>query len=458
MAIRLDDEDFTDWDWLPQAATEAESYLKRLVAEGAIAPHDISARHKSITSYRDKCERKAYADPRKELTDGVAARVITYSVTDRDRVCDLIRGRFEVAEDFKPGDLKAESHRGYDCVHLVVTGEDPNVSGDWMVAGGDLDRYFKRFNGLEIQVRTVAAHALAEFEHHVRYKGAEYPELNTHDRETIDQLFGAASDARRALDETFIAIERVLSNPSSGSPEAVPSAEKEVDGRTPIAKAEMQKFLAERFPTDSNASPEGLEFACEIARASGLDSMEQLENALDEVDGEQVRKLMATTTRVTRVRRLDDELLALFGETYIDKTGKLGVGSWAQVRSERLYSRLDRLRGKVQVYELFGRDLPRELRDIRMSAARVVREIARAMGDALGPDAVLVEGAIATAATDLPPSTRAREVRLRSGESLWVATNLNRESSERIVAELFEKGSALDLEVEKSGETIASTQ
>src|SRR5699024_4486610 len=66
----------------------------------------------------------------------------------------------------------------------------------------------------EIQIRTVASHAWAEFEHSRRYKGVGYRKVSEHDRETIDQLFGAAADARSALDETFTAIDRVLANPS----------------------------------------------------------------------------------------------------------------------------------------------------------------------------------------------------------------------------------------------------
>ena len=210
----LDITDYVDWDWLPGAADEIKVYLTRLLTEGSIVAHAVDSRSKSIASFQEKCARKGYDNPRLEVTDTVAVRLIMYSVTDKDRAVELVRERFDVAEDFNPGDLKDSERRGYDCAHLIVTGEKGTGSRDWMVAGGSLSKYFDRFGGLEIQIRTVASHAWAEFEHSRRYKGTLYEKISEHDRRTIDQLFGAAADARSALDETFTAIERVLANPT----------------------------------------------------------------------------------------------------------------------------------------------------------------------------------------------------------------------------------------------------
>lgn len=450
-------EDYTDWDWLPQAAAEIESYLKRLLTEVSITPHDVSARHKSIESFQEKCSRKDYAEPRRQVTDCVAARVITYSTTDRDRVRELIRGRFELVEDRMPGEEKPPRRRGYDCAHLVVGGERSDAPPGWLVAGGPLARYFSRFEGLEIQVRTVAAHAWAEFEHHVRYKGAEYPQIGDHDQETIDQLFGAASDARRALDETFIAIERVLSNPTGGSTGQAAKEPLHTEGvRATISPDNLQVFLNERFPEDEEPSPAGLEFACSIVSACGIDSIEALGNALSSVDGEQVRRLMSTTMPVTQVRRLDDELLALHAEQYIHDTASIGSDRWAEGRAEKLQWRFDRLRRKVHVYEVAGDDCPKELRNVRMAAARAVREVAQLLADRLGPQAVVIEDAISVV-DDLPGSMRPRKLVLADGGVIWVATNLTREYSEELLRQLLERAGELDVQVTKSGIALAES-
>lgn len=95
--------------------------------------------------------------------------------------------------------------------------------------------------------------------------------VSEHDRETIDQLFGAAADARSALDETFTAIDRVLANPSRAasleeSVDEVPTGEdgpaeselscaSESEGQ--LDAALMKNFLARRFPNDNEGSEAG---------------------------------------------------------------------------------------------------------------------------------------------------------------------------------------------------------
>lgn len=465
--------EYRNWDWLPEAAIEVERYLKRLLAEAAVTAHSVSARAKSITSFQDKCHRKNYLDPLQDVTDTVAVRIITYSVTDRERAIKLLQDRFQVKEDHNPGDTKPSDRRGYDCQHLIITGENSTSNSGWMIVGGRLLQYFTTFGGLEIQIRTVAAHAWAEFEHSRRYKGQPYQAISDQDRKTINQLFGAASDARRALDETFVAIDMVLANPSSSLASTARSDEDlhddaiegrqatEADGPdspTPVEPSTLMDYLAERFPDDEEASERGMQFACELVVACGLDSIEALSEALDTIDGDQVRRLMDTSTTVTRVRRLDDELLAKYGESFIKNTGALG--SFAK-RSQQLEWRYDRVRDKVptvkyRAYALSGTDCPEELSDIPLPAARAVREVARLVGQHNGPDTAYVADAVSESRDDLLASTRAKEVQLNNGRSLWVATNLSRKSSEVLMKRLLENANGLDLRVMNNEREVAS--
>lgn len=450
------DVDYTKWDWLPQAAVEIQDYLARLLVEASINPHDISARPKLISSFQDKCKQKGYDDPVEQVTDTVAARIITYSITDRDRVAELIRGRLVVkpGEDKCPGDGRPHGRRGYDCRHIVVSGESPDSGAGWLILGGKLARYFDEFGGLEIQVRTVAAHAWAEFEHERRYKSVQYGAIGQKDQETIDQLFGAAADARSALDETFVAIDRLLANPTVGERPVAPSDSSEsVDDRaTPVDSEQMTAFLADRFPDAEVASDNGVWFACELVLACGLSSIEALEAALDAVDSEQVQSLMSTTRTVTRVRRLDDELLACYGQQYIENTGDVGL---VKTRQQQLEWRYDRLRGKTRysMYSLQGADCPEHLRSTLLPAARVVREVARIVADSQGVGCVSIPDAVSST-DDLPERTRPKSVRLSNGASLWVATNLNRASSEALTRDLLSRADSLDLQVLKEGEPI----
>lgn len=355
----LTTEDLLPWDWLPEAALEIESYLKRLVAEPSIHVHVIMARPKAISSFLDKCRRRGYSDPVRQVTDTVAVRIITFSLTERDRVLELVRERFDVAEDRNPGDdpNRDPRRRGYDCHHLVITGEKPGEPSGWLTAGGALARYFDLFGGLEVQIRTVAAHAWAEYEHAKRYKGTVYAAVSEQDKFLIDQLFGAAADARRALDEIFVAIDHILANPSSSGATVTPDESGDAGPRsgtdgepsqgqpgTPIDPKSLAEFLAARYPDDEQPSDKGVAFALELVQAMGIRTIEGLGKTLPPGRGGRVRQLMDTNVPVTTVRRLDDELLARFGEEYIEVTGLIGNHA---SRRNQLEWRYDRLRGKL---------------------------------------------------------------------------------------------------------------
>lgn len=452
--------DYTTWDWLPMAATEMELYIVRLLEESGIKPHDVSARAKSIASFQRKLQTKRYANAMQEVTDIVAIRIITYSITDRQRTSDLIRDRFVVVkgEDKNPGAVKTDRFRGYDCLHIVVSDEDPRAKTDWLVSGGNLARYFKELGGLEIQIRTVAGHAWAEFEHARRYKGVQYQAINDQDQETIDQLFGAASDARRALDETFVAIDRILARPSVDSKqerigEELKAQAAAVNVGYPLDHPSLAALLASRFPDDEEASERGIAFGLELARLCGLSTIESLDAALEAVDSEQVLALMDASGPVTRVRRLDDELLARFGEDYIELTGKVGSVS---TRAQQLEWRFDRLRGKARykAYFIHGIDRPADLASGPHTAARTVRELARLVAQKSGIDAVITMDAVSRA-DDLPKGARAKEVPLSSGESIWVVTNLSRDYSEFLMKRILSQVPDLRVQVVRDDTVVA---
>lgn len=456
--------DFTNWDRLPKAASEIQAYLTRLMAEASITPHDVTARAKSIGSFQQKITEKNYHDPVRQVTDCVAVRIITYSITDRVRAVELIRDRFEVKEneDRNPGAVKPPNLRGYDCHHMVVSGEKPSMESGWLVSGGELSRYFDFFGGLEIQIRTVAAHAWAEFEHARRYKGVAYKSISDQDQAIIDQLFGAASDARRSLDETFVAIEQILASPklaqSSDDQELgsreIRAASEPNEEVTSVQRIEMVEFLSNHYPHDEKPTNAGLDFAWLLIRACNLDSVEKLKSRIDAVDSQQVRLLMDLEGPVTQVRRLDDDLLACFGENYIIRTGKIGN---VEKRSKHLEWRYDRLRGKTQngKYHLEGTDCPAELRQILLPATQTVREIARVVANLFGAEAATIPSAISSDVKDLRESTRPKEVLLANGGSLWIATNLNRNYSEHLMRQIIGQTAGLDLRVMKDGSEVA---
>ncbi len=453
--------DYTTWDWLPEAAEEMQAYISRLLAESGIRAHDVSARAKSIASFRRKQELKGYENPLTQITDIVAIRIITYSTIDRDRAADLVRERFVIpdGEDRNPGEDRGrpDSRRGYDCRHLVVTGEKPPADSGWVVAGGKLQKYFAECGGLEIQIRTVAGHAWAEFEHARRYKGAQYAAISAQDQSVIDGLFGAAADARSALDSIFKAIDGFLASPSAATNRAATleeSDDRAVNTEGPALEIDsLTRLLADRYPEDGAGSEKGVEFALDLARACGLTTIGAAETALDTVDHEQVVRLMDTSVPVTRVRRFDDDLLARFEEEYISRTGAVGA---VANRRQQLEWRFDRLRGKTRykTYTFEGEDAPDDLTSRPFTASLAVRELARAVAHRAGVDVVLVPDAISRL-DDLKVGSRAVEVSLADGTSIWVATNIGRGYAEEIMQTILRQAPGLDVRVRREGFPVA---
>ena len=268
----------------------------------------------------------------------------------------------------------------------------------------------------------------------------QYQAIKDQAQETIDQLFGAASDARRALDETFVAIDRILARPSVVNDQEHIGEDLKAHGTSanvgsPLDRPSLATLMASRFPDDEEASEKGIAFGLELAQLCGLETIESLEAALEVVDSEQVLALMDASGPVTRVRRLDDELLARFGEDYVDLTGEAGSLS---TRAQQLEWRFDRLRGKARykAYFIQGIDRSVDLESGPHTAARTVRELARLVAQKSGIDAVITMDAIGRA-DDLPKGARAKEVPLSSEQSIWVITNLNRDCAETLMKRIL---------------------
>ena len=340
------------WDWLPSAAEELESYLHRLMADQPIHAHLVRARCKSISSFLAKCEAKPYNDPVREVTDQIAARIIVYTHEDRERACAAIRDRFRISEDRNPGDERPHAKKGYDCQHFILRGEAS--TSPWRRDTGPLHDYFDPVDGAEIQVRTVAAHAWAEFEHAQRYKGVAYDDLTAEGRDEIDGLFRDADTHRRALEEAFQHITdrlRVL-------PTAVRTDSARITQTSPASApvgdpgaTAFESLLSERYPQEGTPSTAGLEFGRVLLTALNRPWPEVL-HRLDGLPTDLTRRyLRADSTQKTTVRALDDDLLACFQQEYIDATDEVGQEPWVRSRPSHLAWRWKIIESKVPTWE-----------------------------------------------------------------------------------------------------------
>lgn len=432
---------------LQDAAQQLEQLLSSKLAESGLDFHKIESRAKGISSYAKKAaiqktdNTPKYSDPANQIMDTVAARVILYTNTSRKASLEVIKSTFKVYEHQNPGKAK---QNGYDSDHFVVTGfQNPEL----LTGYSDLKAFFSTRPGLEIQVRTVAGHAWAEYEHDIRYKpGNGFESLSREAQNEINRLFFEAGGARRQLDRNFNEIEEIL-RPSRQTlvrelPEAqvTPSPtppEDEFESELPsetskltVTQETLATFLRTKYPDSPLPADELLEYELKALKALGISDIRTLETTLDSVDTQDIQKLMGYREDPGAARRLEDDLLARYGDDYIAKLKVTGQSKF------NLEGRLRRIRGKLVIYSV---DNIPELRGRFFTSSQLFRELSKEVSRAKkGPQYAGVEGLSSSRKTDLDASARPRRMAVPYGH-LYFATNRSRGALEQGAATLAKK-------------------
>lgn len=424
---------------LHEAAEAMQRYLVELAARGSIPLHTVEARAKSLNSYEEKDERKrveALECSRREkkevsakpINDCVAARVIVFTTRARNDFAELLEAHTTVIERQNPGDRK---HNGYDSEHLVITGIRNTEDFDRYES---LQRFFSKYKALEIQIRSVAGHAWAEYEHDVRYKSGAYKVLPGDGKKQIDQWFIEAGGMRRFMDELFEKIESrlITLEPSTESSSTLTFTLDDINDETvdddaivELNEESLKELIQTRFSEADFGDLKTMNQISNQLAELNVVSVGELENALGSIEEGQVARLMDYPGATSAVRRLDDELLAIFTDRYVDTATD-------DERQQFLRLRLRRVLGKFAIYSIHSGQGPQSA----MTAARTVRELARIVMDEKGPEAACVRDAIATEKTDLNRSTNARLVKSTKG-SVYVATNFTRAWAESVMNDLL---------------------
>ncbi len=283
-----------------------------LLDDAGINYLNVTARTKSVASFAEKADRsvdgrRLYTDPLSEITDLIGLRVITFLRDDVTTVANLLAEEMQLLDDRDMGQETAREGRwGYASRHLLVA-----VEGEQQPAS--------------IQVRTVLQHAWAEFEHDIRYKGS-IPEEDAPD---LDRRFTLAAGLLELADREFSAIrERLKSSPPAQR------SEKSSDPRitTPV----LATYLGNRFPDAGWSRTEHYAWISGLLLELGIDSPDELDDLLDTVDTVAVNDKMGYRYPAGAVRRLDDALLALFGERHVGLTGNEHRVAQLQTRLEKL--------------------------------------------------------------------------------------------------------------------------
>jgi ppGpp synthetase/RelA/SpoT-type nucleotidyltranferase len=176
------------------ASQQATALIKEILLNSPALIHVIGARCKEPSSLWLKLCEKGYRQPKRRVTDLVAARIITYYKDDVPIIVDALNNALDI-DRHRSVDKREELETvefGYTSVHLIA-----RTKGSWATSPQYLALRNKWF---EIQIRSVLEHAWAEIEHEVVYKsGIKYPAL-------IKRRFARIAGAIEMIEDEFVAL------------------------------------------------------------------------------------------------------------------------------------------------------------------------------------------------------------------------------------------------------------
>lgn len=304
---------------LPAITTAYVDLITQLLDDAGINYLSVTGRTKSVASFAAKANRSlpgtpAHDEPLVGITDQVGVRVITYVLSDVAAVADLLSDQMLVLDD---RDMAAETANkgsfGYASRHVLVD----------LAAGAPLIR------PASVQIRTVLQHAWAEFEHDIRYKGT-IPEEYVPD---LDRRFTLAAGLLELADREFSEIRDRL---QAATP-------KHRDGEDPVdprlSAQDLASFLSGQYADAGWSRTDHYSWISGLLLELGITSLEELAGLLTSVDSGVINERLAYKYPPGAVRRLDDALLAVFGQGYVDLHGNAH-------RVEMLTTRLEKLRAE----------------------------------------------------------------------------------------------------------------
>ncbi len=321
---------------LLDAADRFVALVTSILDEAGINYLSVTGRAKAVASFAGKAARRdangdpVYTDPLREISDQIGVRVITYVQGDVTTVADLIHDQLLVTRDRDMGEETARQGRfGYRSRHMLIALDAARE--------GHSDYEQLRGRAASLQVRTVLQHAWAEFEHDIRYKGTvpadQAPEL--------DRRFTLAAGLLELADQEFSIIRDRLASVSA--PGGDPGEDTETTGRdiadddSRIGARELAAFLAGQYPEAGWSRTEHYTWITGLLAELAITSLPELTEVLVPVNELDLNARMDYKYPPGAVRRLDDALLAAFGEKYVGLPGNAD-------RRPLLKSRLDKLR------------------------------------------------------------------------------------------------------------------
>lgn len=309
---------------LRNATDRFVALVTTLLDDAGINYLSVTGRTKSVASFAAKAERVVdgrllHSDPLTQITDQIGVRVVTFVHEDVAAVADLLDDQLTVLDDRDMGQETASEGRfGYASRHVLVS-IDP-------ARGAPAGYEDLVESNASVQIRTVLQHAWAEFEHDIRYKGT-IPEEHAPD---LNRRFTLAAGLLELADREFSAIRDRLQEDMAG-------AQPTIDESDPrISAQDLAAFLAGQYAHAGWSRTDHYGWISGLLLELGITSLEELGGLLATIDGARINALMGYKYPPGAVRRLDDALLAVFGNRYVALHGNAHREALLRTRLEKL--------------------------------------------------------------------------------------------------------------------------
>lgn len=325
MTLRtLNELETTYHEWVqqhPQAADDFQEAIEDILTDAGITYDRVTSRVKEWRSFKTKALKTrddgsfVYDDPWHDIVDRVGVRITTFHSTVIPRVVDVLREYFTLIKQVdKAAETRISGGFGYGSHHLILS-------------VGDKIPELSDFQGMifEVQIRTVLQHAWAEFEHDIRYKGAE--ELDPR----VDRAFALAAGLIELADQQFDQIALIK--------EEAPVSAMDAELTKETLPGALAVLVGTRFPRSKTEYYGWME---ELLVANGITTVSDLRDLLNDTDISELEATMRYQFTPSQVRIVDDLLLKRFGELHIERTKH--SGNRVASRPARLTQRLKVMR------------------------------------------------------------------------------------------------------------------
>ena len=295
---------------LVPAADEAVHLVTDILDDAGINYLAVTGRVKTVSSFAAKVGRflaaSPDADPLLEMTDLIGVRVVTYVHRDVDAAATLLHDELDVFDDRDLGEETASEGRfGYASRHLQAR-LSPDAQRRNPAIGA---------RQVQVQLRTVLQHAWAEFEHDIRYKGS-VPDEHIHD---LDRRFTLAAGLLELADREFSTIRDRLRSHLAERETAGTAHGGEDDPR--ITAPELAAFLAGQYADADWSRTDHYVWISGLVLELGISSLTELAEVIRRIDITALEAKLGYRQRTGAVRRLDDALLAAYGDRYVHLRG-----------------------------------------------------------------------------------------------------------------------------------------